>query len=579
MSYLAFARKYRPQTFSEVVGQDESVAALSKALQEDRLHHAYIFSGTRGVGKTTLARIMAKSLNCLSSDKPTLSPCGTCASCMDIQQGKSIDVIEIDGASNTGVDNIRELRESVKFAPSYGRYKVYIIDEVHRISQQAFDALLKTLEEPPSHVKFIFATTELNKVPITILSRCQKFNFNLVAKDNIIKKLKHIAEKESIDAPDEIYRYIAKASLGSIRDAESIFDQITPMIMDGADFDSILDILGEIKEFALLDFIETLVKKDAPGALRLIDSVLKQGKDLEKFLDNIIDLLRNVMLMKLLKDSADTFVDVPLDVKEKIAGLAAATDAGFIVRAIDSLIEVKRVSRYIESMRIPFEVAVVRLMYARPQQASKPTGAQPRQQAQAQSRPSVAPQARSQVQTPAPKPVAPKPVATPPPAVKPAVSSQAEPSASATSATADELAGVFDSFKSNRPVKKVENTVQVSSRTALTIEQVTGIWPNVLSEVAKTRTMLSNNLSIAKIISVNGSVLTLGFPKNCAFQKESLERPNNKTLIAGILKSFLSVDITLNTILIDEELERPPVKDEARGFVNDVLDAFDGEII
>ena len=538
MSYLAFARKYRPQTFSEVIGQDEAVTALSKAIEEERLHHAYIFSGTRGVGKTTLARIMAKSLNCLSFDKPTFTPCGTCTSCQEIAAGRSVDVIEIDGASNTGVDNIRELRESVKFAPSYARYKVYIIDEVHRISQQAFDALLKTLEEPPSHVKFIFATTELNKVPITILSRCQKFNFNIVAGTNIIKKLKYIAEKEKINVGDDLYRYIAKASLGSIRDAESIFDQIVPMILNGSGFDDILDILGEIKEFTLLDFVETLIKKDAPSALGLIDSVLKQGKDLEKFLDNVIEVLRNIMLTKILKESVSGFIDVPEDITQKIKELASLADAAFLVRSIDALIEVKRISRYLDSMRVPLEVATIRLIYAKPRTA---TSAQ-------------APQQRPVI----------KPVAV----SKPAVPKQSFSKQTTTQKVVS---------------KPIEPTVvkpqSVSSAESLTLDAVVSVWEMLLSKASKTKMLLASNLSVAKVVSVDKKLIIVGFPKNCTFQKDSSDRPNNKAFLQQELSALLSMDVQVNTMLLDEVIEQEPRRDKAAEYVNDVLNAFDGEII
>lgn len=585
MAYLAFARKYRPQDFTQVVGQDEAVAALTKALEDNRLHHAYIFSGTRGVGKTTLARILAKSLNCLEYDGPTVKPCGKCASCTDIAAGKSIDVIEIDGASNTGVDNIRELRESVKFAPSYSRYKVYIIDEVHRISQQAFDALLKTLEEPPAHVKFVFATTELNKVPITILSRCQKFTFNLVSRDNIIKKLKYIAECEGITVDDDIYRYIAKASLGSIRDSESIFDQIVPLLSSGADFEGVLDVLGEIKEFAILDFVEALFKKDSAKALTMIDDVIKQGKDLEKYVDNIIEVLRNVMLTKLLKDSAKKVVELPDELQNRTNALAAAIDPGFIVRAIDSFIDIKRVSRYIDSMRIPFEVAVVRLMYAKPA-AARPAAARPAAaQAARPAQPAAAPRPQA---SPAPQP---RPAANPAPnpAVKPmAQATPASPSSAPQAATSQQakptaplgsVASVFNEFAP--AAKATNNNAQPAVNAGGTLNQanLANVWQQCVATIAKNKVILLGVMNVAKVVAVKGRSVVIGFPRNCAFQKETFERQANKEYIEQVFMRALGCEVKFLTQLLDETIAQEAPKNTAAEFVNDVMDAFGGEMI
>ena len=535
MGYLAFARKYRPQKFDEVIGQDDVVGSLTKAVKEGRLHHAYIFSGTRGVGKTTLARIMAKSLNCLSYDEPTIAPCGTCTSCQDIQQSRSVDVIEIDGASNTGVDNIRELRENVKFSPSYSRYKIYIIDEVHRISQQAFDALLKTLEEPPAHVKFIMATTELNKVPVTILSRCQKFNFNLVLSDNIIKKLKSIAGREGFTVSDEIYRYLAKASLGSVRDAESIFDQVAPLLMNGAGFEDILDMLGEVREFALLEFIEMIIKKDAGAALLALDSVVKQGRDIEKFVDSLTESLRNVMLVSILKDDSSDLFELPQDIREKTVELAGLAPAAFFVRAIDAMIEVKRTSRYVDSMRVPLELAVVRLIYT-----------------QTQAKTAVMNPAAGSVEN---QSVVRKPVQAVPAQMPAAV--------------------VKESKKTSLSAGPVPQAA-----VKLTDDNITDAWKRMMALLEEEKVVLYNNLSVARIIDISADMITIGFPKNCEFQKTGVERSNN---IEAIQEAFLRTsglsNVRIKTSLLDVRTEMPRLKDHAAEYVNDVVEAFGGEII
>src|SRR5471030_327669 len=227
MSYLVLARKYRPQSFDELVGQTHITELLRKSIESGRIAHAFLFCGPRGIGKTSCARILAKSLNCQNG--PTLKPCGACPACLEIANGNSFDVIEIDGASNRGIDEIRTLRENLKFAPSYGRYKIYIVDEVHMLTSDAFNALLKTLEEPPEHVKFIFATTEVHKVPATILYRCQRFDFKRIQVEIIMANLQSICVKEKLKANEEALFVIAKAAQGSMRDALSILDQLSAL--------------------------------------------------------------------------------------------------------------------------------------------------------------------------------------------------------------------------------------------------------------------------------------------------------------------------------------------------------------
>jgi DNA polymerase-3 subunit gamma/tau len=575
MEYLAFARKYRPQAFAQVVGQDDVVGQLTRMIREGRLHHAYVFSGTRGVGKTTMARILAKSLNCLNSDRPTPEPCGECASCRDIQAGRSPDVIEIDGASNTGVDNIRELRESVKFAPSYSRFKIFIIDEVHRISQAAFDALLKTLEEPPPHVKFIFATTELSKVPVTILSRCQKFNFSLVSQDDIVCKLRAIAAEEGIAADDKVLRYVARAALGSIRDAESIFDQISPLLMDGASLESILDMLGEIREFMVIDFIRALVDKNASRALEIVAAVVDEGKDLEKFLDAVIEYTRNVMLARLVKGALDQFVTMPEDIKARIIELASLTPPGLAVKAIDSFIEVKRAGRYLDSLRIPLEVAAIRIIFAQPRagaEAQRPAAAAPQPvsrpaqpvkpapttPAVSQSQPGVQQRASSGVQVGQPQ-------------KRPA--SVAEPKR-VPGNPGTGMAGVFDAFK-----QKEQPAAEKKASRAPSQDEVTGVWERVVKEISQARISLATSLRLARVFGVKGNTIVLGFPRNAQFQKSSAERPANQEYICGVFAAALGVPVSLECVVLDEEVPVEDLKIPGQDLVDDVLEAFDGEVI
>ncbi len=296
--YVAIARKWRPQTFEEVVGQDEVVRALKNAISTGKIGHAYLFSGPRGTGKTTLARILAKSLNCVNG--PTVNPCNKCENCVEIREGRSVDVIEIDGASNRKIDDVRNIREVVKFVPVKSRYKIYIIDEVHMLTDEAFNALLKTLEEPPSHVVFIFATTEPYKVKQTIRSRCQHFVLKPISTELIYQQLLKISKAEGFKITDSILLKVAKAGNGSMRDAESILDMVVSYIGDRQDVtDEEIDRLLGIIDISHIERILSLIsQKDVGGLIKLVNELRDKGFDLKKLCEELISTFRNLLIMK-----------------------------------------------------------------------------------------------------------------------------------------------------------------------------------------------------------------------------------------------------------------------------------------
>lgn len=297
MTYLVTARKWRPMVFEEVVGQTHVATTLRNAIATHRLSHAYIFSGPRGVGKTTMARILAKAINCRSPKE--FNPDNTCDICQEITEGRGIDVLEIDGASNRGVDEIRNLRETVRYPPVQGRYKVYIIDEVHMLTKEAFNALLKTLEEPPPHILFMFATTEVHKVPATILSRCQRFDFRRITVEEIMDNLRSIAKHESITIAEEALLIIAKKADGSLRDAQSIFDQVVAFCGTTIDVQQIVHALNVVDEelyFRLTGFIKT---KDTKGGLALVEDIISRGYDIKEFLSGLNEHFRNILITRI----------------------------------------------------------------------------------------------------------------------------------------------------------------------------------------------------------------------------------------------------------------------------------------
>ena len=294
MDYQVSARKYRPGTFQDVIGQAHVVQTLMNAVATKRIAHAFLFSGTRGVGKTTVARILAKSLNCEKVERG--NPCNTCGNCVDIIQGQSVDVIEIDGASNTSVDDIREIREHVKFAPFRGRYRVYIIDEVHMLSNSAFNALLKTLEEPPAHVVFVFATTEVHKIPATILSRCQHYHFKRIARSEIVGCLYNVANEEGISIAERSLVALARASEGSMRDALSLFDQVIAFSGKDIRHEDLEVLLGAVPQEHVDALVSAMAKTDGAAAVRVVADVLDQGHDLRMFCREVVEYIRHMLV-------------------------------------------------------------------------------------------------------------------------------------------------------------------------------------------------------------------------------------------------------------------------------------------
>ncbi len=310
MSYQVLARKYRPQKFSDVVGQDHITTTLKNAIKSGRLHHAYLFTGARGIGKTTVARILAKALNC--SSPSDAEPCGECQNCREITSGSLMDVQEIDGASNNSVDAVREISERVRYMPSSAKYKIYIVDEVHMLSTSAFNALLKTLEEPPAHVIFMFATTESHKIPATILSRCQRYDFRRIPSALIAKELSRIAGNEGIKVEDSALRIIAHEATGSLRDAESLFDQAIAFSGDEITSEVIGRMLGTLDRKRLYDFLGAVMNRDSAVALSLLEDAYRSGIDLVRFASEILELIRHMLVISECKGDSKG-IDLPPD--------------------------------------------------------------------------------------------------------------------------------------------------------------------------------------------------------------------------------------------------------------------------
>ncbi|UCG34894.1 MAG: DNA polymerase III subunit gamma/tau [Candidatus Omnitrophota bacterium] len=578
MSYLAFALKYRPQNFDEVVGQEHVVTSLKNAILKNRVHHAYLFSGPRGIGKTSMARILAKSLNCHQG--PTVTPCGKCASCDEISRGTSLDIIEIDGASNRGIDEIRTLREGVKLSPAHSRFKVYIIDEVHMLTQEAFNALLKTLEEPPSHVKFIFATTHPQKVLPTILSRCQKFQFNLISVEKIVEKLKSIINLEKIKIAENLLYAIGRASGGSIRDAESLLDQLVPVVLEKAAIKDIFSFLGIIDEESLNLALRHLVEKDLTSSLGFVDKIVREGKDLGIFLNSLIEHLRNLLLAKVSVNSFKELIEISPQSKDFIFKLSKQIIVADILKLIDSLIEAKGLSQRLNTVRVPLELAVIKFTYQGeieppPVRNSVPV---PKKESKA------APQKESSKETKAKKP-------------------EKNPAFKNTDSYGeldfeiDDL-GLEEQSQANAETKK-ESVDSSREKEGPADDMLLAVckakWREAISYMQKTRAALAAHLSYAAPVSSTGSLVKIGFSKKDAFHKEIVESTKNLKFIEEALSRFMEKSVGVRFVLCDNtsslkdvseakgeepavQEEDPSPQDNQSEFLNELLDKFGGKI-
>jgi DNA polymerase III subunit gamma/tau len=438
--YQVLARKYRSETFDEVVGQEPVVRTLVNAIRENKIHHAYLFTGTRGVGKTTLARILAKALNCLSADAPTPEPCCTCDACVSIARGDDVDVVEIDGASNRGIDDIRELRANAIYRPARCRYKVYYIDEVHQVTRDAFNALLKTLEEPPEHVKFIFATTEPEKIPPTILSRCQRFDFRNIPTAEIADHLKTLCKSEKVKADDDALFRIARAAAGSMRDGLSLLDQLLAGAEKVTD-DEVVRVLGTPGDERTFALVAAIAEQRTADALGELAGVLESGVTLASLVGAMSDAYRNMMIVATCGGESD-LIELPETQRKQLADLAGKFTLPALVHGVGLCQRTAQTVRGSSVARALVEAAIVRLA-----EAEKFIDAESLAERLEQLAAGGAPQNAGQKKKPAPDPLTPASR----PSVGQAKPPQPSPAPSANGAQPAPLAPPPEQFTADAP--------------------------------------------------------------------------------------------------------------------------------
>jgi DNA polymerase III subunit gamma/tau len=568
VSYQVFARKYRPQTFDDLVGQAHVTRTLKNAVEQNRLAHAYLFVGPRGIGKTSTARILAKALNCIQG--PTITPCGVCDSCKEITGGNSLDVLEIDGASNNGVEQVRELRDNVRYAPVKGKYKIYVIDEVHMLTPQAFNALLKTLEEPPEHVKFIFATTEPQKVLPTILSRCQRFDLHRIPANLIAQHLQFIAKKEKVKLEPAAAHAIARGADGGLRDAESMLDQLVAFCGEKIAESDVLNIFGFTSEQTVASFTEKILRGETAAALALLDDQMAAGKEMMKLMSDLIAHLRDLLVCKVKPDALAA--EAGPELQSSLGQEAALIETDRLLELIEQFAEAEGRMKWAPNKKLHFEVAVIKAIQTLGQvtltdvienlAALRSGGA---------SVPSVS--------------SVPKTVARSAPKAAPAEKRASGPKAGKPAAAA----------VSAEPVSGGSPRKGASHIPAATPPvDMAGIWLKAVELSGARRPMLRTWIDAAHYLGTEGRDVLLGFAPKEKTIMEGLLRANNRNFLEALLNEITGSDWTVKLSLVEglpptaearaeAEVAKSKPNDAVESFRNDpliqeALEIFKGEI-
>jgi len=513
MEYQSLYRKWRPQTFKDIIGQKHITQTLINAISLNRISHAYIFSGPRGVGKTTTARILAKSLNCLKG--PTPHPCNKCERCIRITDGYSMDVVEIDGASNRGIDDIRDLRNKVKFAPAEGKYKVYIIDEVHMLTTEAFNALLKTLEEPPSHVIFIFATTNPHKIPSTILSRCQWFNFRRISLEDIVAKLKMIVKDEKLKIDDKTLNIIARSSTGSMRDAESALDQIIAYCGKDITSQSVREVLGIIEEEVFFEFTEAIIKNDTLKGIELINRTSDLGGDASQFVKNLMEYVHNLSVAKVCQKEILNLQGIFTEDRERLLKQSKTIKLEKLFNIVDYLAEVERKMRYTRHPWILLEMLVIKFTAGENYSLKEVEEEKDKHFLDFSAKKDASVSGKKNAET----------------------------------------------RKEVPPKKKIQDKIKSKEGSSVKAEEspinleLTQAWPTILDRIKKTKMAVYSFIIANNLITIENNKLIIGFDKEYTFHKESLEKKNNKILLQELIKEETNRILTIECIINDNGKE------------------------
>ena len=554
MDYQVSARKYRPGTFDDVIGQPHVVQTLVNSITTKRIAQAYLFSGTRGVGKTTVARILAKALNCEQGQTGT--PCGICSNCLEIAQGTSVDVMEIDGASNTSVDDVREIRENVKFAAFRGKYRVYIIDEVHMLSNSAFNALLKTLEEPPPHVVFIFATTEIHKIPATILSRCQHYNFRRIARTEIVERLRYVVDQDQIVIEERSLMALARASEGSMRDGLSLLDQAVAFGGKTIVHTDLESLLGAVPQELVRAMIQAITAQESAVALRVLAQLLDQGHDLRAYCAEVVEYLRNMLVVSVVTSPQERqgLIEASTEDLAQMAADARSFSPELLQELLAIFTQAEDSLRLSAHPRFVLETAAVRATrLLRRAEGKSPQAVQPAQVARpSQPAPGRTGQSVSPARSVDPTPSLPlrTPQSMPPATATPMPSRSSVvgnteplrgPATNLPRIQPSDTAGEMKASMPMAPKPTVDGRLAVTLNWELFQEEVAGTFPNI-----------APFLEMGRLIGVDGHVVTIGFAKQATVARAMIEKPDNMAALTSMCERLSGQTVRLRTVELTE---------------------------
>lgn len=528
--YTALYRRFRPASFDDVVGQEAIVTSLKNQIKNNMVSHAYLFTGSRGTGKTSMAKIFARAVNCL--EPVGGNPCNHCKNCLSISRGDSTDIIEIDAASNNGVNNIRELREDIKYPPSIGRYRVYIIDEVHMLSQGAFNALLKTLEEPPAYIIFILATTDPQKVPVTISSRCQRYDFRRISVNHIVERLLYVSKEVNVVLKPEAALLIARKAEGALRDALSILDECIAFCGSTIDRNDVLEVLGITGEDSLTETIKAIASHDSYGCVDIVDREYMNGKDPAQFTRDLIRVMRDLLFIKTLGDNKE-MPDMPESEYKSLKSLSAVMDIRDIVKVIDALTEAENSLRYSSQPLIVLETSLIKLCIKEVSSNDKDTGRETAVTSEVKADVSPKRQVRE------------------------------------TNSYVDKVKVTEE--KNKIPDSEARKPVAAKEDTEAEFEKLKSAWPNILSSLKQNSMILYSYLMVGKPSGLAGNTLKISYKSDDSFFGEELKKPENKETIENIIKDITGLNVKVECIIEGKDKK----EDEFMSKVHEVFGGLD----